>query len=170
MLTVPNGKSFWQLCLFYLAFYSCYGWPSTTLWLGTRKFRRDYDFIRQGFLHILALKEKRQEKRVTKVIMIHLHTDSPLYSIAIFEEYKHRIVSPDCHIAHPLFPKIYQLFSATSANFSLSTLDQQSRSSLIRVMLCKYAYMKYWTHYISKWSWLFPLSCLCFVFLSHSRR
>ncbi|KAL4207011.1 hypothetical protein AB4K20DRAFT_1996359 [Rhizopus microsporus] len=79
-------------------------------------------------LVMAAPKEKLQGQRVTKVITIHPHTNSPLCYVAVFEEYKHRIASSDCHTAHPLFPKTYQLFSATSINFSVSILDQQPRS------------------------------------------
>ncbi|CEG76275.1 hypothetical protein RMATCC62417_11193 [Rhizopus microsporus] len=41
-----------------------------------------------------------------------------------------------------IFERYYRLSSATSANFSASTLDQQPRSRLTRVMLCKHEYMK----------------------------
>ncbi|ORE08598.1 hypothetical protein BCV72DRAFT_224721 [Rhizopus microsporus var. microsporus] len=61
--------------------------------LGTRGCRHDYGFARQGFLRIVALKEKHQDQRVRKIITIHSHMDSLLCPVVVSEEYKHRIAS-----------------------------------------------------------------------------
>lgn len=121
------------LCFYF--YYSIYQIPGVPVHLSTRRSWRQkftgsllWLVFYDPPLTIVAPKEKLQGQRVTKVITIHPHTNSPLCYVAVFEEYKHRIASSDCHTAHPLFPKTYQLFSATSINFSVSILDQQPRS------------------------------------------
>lgn len=70
-------------------------------------------------LSIVAPEEKSQGQCVTKVIMLHPHTNPLLYPVAVFEEYKQRIASSDRRAVHPLFLKSPLFFSFQNFLYSI---------------------------------------------------